>query len=91
MDLHGLGKKEAVGVVKSHLITIKNNLSSGNIEANYHPYQVVKVIAGAGSHTEGGKENAVLKGAVRDYLTEASYDFWSDFDNGVFLVKITKG
>ena len=53
--------------------------------------QVVKIIAGAGSHTAGGKENAVLKGAIRDYLSEKSFDYWSDFENGVFLVRIKKG
>ena len=52
---------------------------------------IVAAIAGAGSHTAGGKDHAVLKGAVRDFLKEKSFDFWSDFDNGVFLVRMNKG
>ena len=47
---------------------------------------IFKVIAHAGKHSRHGV--AVLKYAIDDLLKEMKCDFYSDMNNGVFLVRI---
>tara|TARA_B110000285_G_C14948366_1_gene525465 strand:- start:71 stop:370 length:300 start_codon:yes stop_codon:yes gene_type:complete len=88
VDLHGLCKWGARYMFQSYLNTIHKGLYKGWIHPNYGSIHYVKVIAGAGWHTAGGKDKAVLKNMVCDFLKYGKYVFLSEFEKGVFLIKL---
>ena len=75
-------------MLQKQMNIIQKNLYQRSVVPNYGSIHCIKVIAGAGYHTAGGKDNAVLKNMVYDFLEYGDYDFLSNLENGVFLITL---
>ena len=89
IDLHGQTKEKALDVTLEYLTNTKSRLDTNELEPNVGNGKdhIYKVITGAGKHSAKG---AVLKPAIDEMLKSMNFEHYSELDNGVFLVRLTK-
>ncbi len=77
-------EKKCVEVLKM----VQDALNNGTCQLNNGEDHVLKIAGHAGHHSEGGVGK--IKVAVKQLLELGRFDFYSNLENGVFLVRLHK-
>lgn len=84
--MKGYSGYEAVQLTKNRLRETQRCLNEKNLEPNCGRDHVYKIIAHAGKHSKNG--GPVLKYKLKEFLEENRYEYFSDMDHGIFLIRM---
>ena len=86
----GYTGREAIEITERRIKETQKALDRGEIPPNFGngSDHIFKIIAHAGKHSKNG---GVLKFKIQSFIDDTHYECYKDMDNGVFLVRMTKG
>ena len=85
IDLKGFSAYDAQQLVKTRMRETQQCLNSRQTVPNYGENHIYKIIAHAGKHSKSGP---TLKYALQQFLEESCYEYYSEMEHGVFLVRM---